>query len=484
LLVWLVLEMVLRVYNTRTRAVEEFKPEHGNRVQMFVCGPTVYDHSHIGHARTYLAYDIIARYLRAKGFSLFYLMNITDIDDKIIDRANKTGQDPIKMADAFTKEFMRDMKALGITSVNLHAKASEHIPEIIAQISTLLKKGFAYEAEGDVYYDVSKFADYGKLSGQRIDELTTHRIDPDPRKRNVVDFALWKAQKPGEPFWESPWGKGRPGWHIEDTAITTTYFGPTYDLHGGGLDLVFPHHEAEIAQAEAATGVKPLVNFWVHGGLLMIRGERMGHSMGNFVTIEELLRRHDPEALRLYYAMRHYRTALSFDEANIVQAEEVLDKLRSTYNQFVALSSKNAVDEQVTNTIQELSRKAVEEFDSAMDDDFNTPRALAAFISYSKDVEPFAARPLGSGSVQLIVKTFNYFGSVFGILGADSGARSDVVDGLLNIILRLREEARKRGDWTTSDRLRDEVAHAGIGLEDTPMGTRWYLASAERKQSH
>jgi cysteinyl-tRNA synthetase len=477
--------MVLRIYNTRTRAVEEFNAERGNRVYMFVCGPTVYDHSHIGHARTYLAYDIIARYLRAKGYSLFYLMNITDVDDKIIDRANKLGLDPIKMADSFTKEFMRDMGALGITSVNLYAKASEHVPEIIAQISTLLKKGFAYQIEGDVYYDVAKFPDYGKLSGQRVDELVMHRIDPDPRKRNVVDFALWKAQKPGEPFWESPWGKGRPGWHIEDTAITTTYFGPTYDLHGGGLDLVFPHHEAEIAQAEAATGVKPLVKFWVHGGLLMIRGERMGHSMGNFITIEELLQRHDAEALRLYYGMRHYRTPLNFDETNIVQAEEVLDKLRSIYNQFVSLidSNKLAAEQTVMEEIEKVSSEAVKEFDEAMDDDFNTPRALAALIAYSKDVEPYAARAIGRGSAERIVSTFTYFGSVFGILGSGGGRRSDVVGRLLDIILRLREDARKRGDWATSDRLREEVTGAGVGLEDTAAGTRWYLASAERKES-
>lgn len=481
----MVFVLVLRIYNTRTRTVEEFKAEHGNRVYMFVCGPTVYDHSHIGHARTYLAYDIIARYLRAKGYSLFYLMNITDVDDKIIERANKIGQDPIEMADSFAKEFMRDMGVLGISSVNLYAKASEHVPEIIAQILTLLTKGYAYQVDGDVYYDVSKFPDYGKLSGQRVDELVMHRIDPDLRKRNVVDFALWKAQKPGEPFWESPWGRGRPGWHIEDTAITTTYFGPTYDLHGGGLDLVFPHHEAEIAQAEAATGVKPLVKFWVHGGLLMIRGERMGHSMGNFITIEELLQRHDAEALRLYYAMRHYRTPLTFDEANIVQAEEVLDKLRSTYNQFLGMmESKSFSSEDSPDTeAQKLTQKAVEEFDAAMDDDFNTPRALAALIGYSKDIEPYALRALGVTSVELIVNTFNYFGSVFGILGSGRASQSDVVGRLLSILLRLRDDARKRGDWATADRLREELTSAGVGLEDTQAGTRWYLAAADRKGS-
>jgi len=476
--------MALRIYNTRTRTVEEFKPERGNRVYMFVCGPTVYDHSHIGHARTYLAYDIIARYLRAKGYSLFYLMNITDVDDKIINRANEAGEDPIRMADSFTREFMRDMDGLGIRSVNLYAKASEHVPEIIAQISTLLSKGFAYQVDGDVYYDVSKFADYGKLSNQRVDELATHRIDPDPRKRSVVDFALWKAQKAGEPFWDSPWGKGRPGWHIEDTAITTTYFGPSYDIHGGGLDLIFPHHEAEIAQAEAATGVKPLVRFWVHGGLLMIRGERMGHSLGNFVTIADLLRKHDAEALRLYYGMRHYRSTLNFDEANITQAEEVLDKLRSVYNQFHAiLESPGPTGKSGSEDLENLSVQARNDFDEAMEDDFNTPRALAVLISYSKNVEPYAAQAVGQVPAELVIHTFNYFGSVFGIFGSSISAQSDVVGKLLNVILKLREDARKRGDWATADRLRQEIVAAGIGLEDTPTGTRWYLSSADAKQS-
>ena len=477
--------MVLRMYNTLSRTLEEFKPQHGNRVYMFVCGPTVYDHSHIGHARTYLAYDIIARYLRAKGYSLFYLMNITDVEDKIINRANATGEDPLRMADRFTKEFIRDMETLGITSVNLYAKASEHIPEIIAQISTLIEKGYAYQVEGDVYYDVSKFPAYGELSGQKIEQLVMHRVDPDPRKKSTVDFALWKSRKPGEPSWDSPWGKGRPGWHIEDTAITTNYFGPTYDIHGGGLDLVFPHHEAEIAQAEAATGVKPLVRFWAHGGLLMISGERMGHSMGNFITTQDALRKHDAEALRLYYAMRHYRSQLSFDESDIIQAEEVLDKLRSVYNQLKQmLDSKKPVEQDVTDAIESLSSKATREFNEAMDDDFNTPRALAAMIAYSKDMEPYAARSIGRPSAERVIRTFDYFGSVFGILGSAASRQTEVIGNLLNIILQMREEARRRGDWTTADRLRDDVMNAGIGLEDTSAGTRWYLASSrERNKS-
>lgn len=448
---------------------------------MFVCGPTVYDQSHVGHARTYLAYDIIARYLRARGYSVFYLMNITDVEDKIINRANSTGEDPILLADRYAKEFFRDMETLGISGVNLYAKASEHIPEIVHQISSLIEKGHAYQVDGDVYFDVSTFPDYGKLSGQDISQLRVHRIDPDSRKRNVVDFALWKAQKPGEPAWDSPWGKGRPGWHIEDTAITATYFGPQYDIHGGGLDLVFPHHEAEIAQAEAATGIKPFVKYWLHGGLLMVSGERMGKSMGNFVTILELLRKHDAEALRLYYAMRHYRTQLEFDEAGIAQAEEVLDKLRSVYSQFSSLlnSVSAQAEKGLASEIENSSTEAMTSFIESMDDDFNTPRALATIITYAKEIEPFAARSLSKELVQLVVRTFDYFGEVFGILRLENTRQGQAFDELVNLVLRMREDARKRGDWTAADKIREDLKKIGIGVEDTSTGARWYLASSK-----
>jgi cysteinyl-tRNA synthetase len=474
--------LVLRVYNTSSRSVEDFKPLHGNRVYMFVCGPTVYDHSHIGHARTYLAYDIIARYLRARGYSLFYLMNITDIEDKIINRANAIGEDPLRLADRFTKEFFEDMQALAITGVSLYAKASEHIPEIIAQISTLIEKKHAYQVDGDVYFDVSAFPSYGALSHQDIEQLVMHRVDPDSRKRNVVDFALWKSQKPGEPAWTSPWGKGRPGWHIEDTAITTTYFGPQYDLHGGGLDLIFPHHEGEIAQAEAATGVKPLVKYWLHAGLLMVSGERMGKSMGNFITIREALAKHDHEALRLYYAMSHYRSQLEYNEGNISQAEEVLDKLRAVYNQFRDLSvSEESRESQ--KEIERITSQAMEHFVSAMDDDFNTPRALATFISFSKEIEPFASNKIGKDEVRKILAAFDFFAGVFGILQWVSASQSKAYEKLLKAMLEIREDARKRGDWKTSDRIRDSLSRAGFGLEDTPKGARWYPASSKSKSS-
>ena len=470
--------MTLRVYNTRSRTVEEFSPLHGKRVNMFVCGPTVYDQSHIGHARTYLAYDIIARYLRTKGYSVFYLMNITDIEDKIISKANILGQDPLVLADKFTKDFLQDMKSLGIESVSLYAKASEHISEIVAQISVLVDKGFAYQVEGDVFYDVSRFADYGKLSRQNIDQLVMHRIDPDPRKRNIIDFVLWKSQKPGEPAWDSPWGKGRPGWHIEDTAITTTYFGPSYDLHGGGLDLIFPHHEAEIAQAEAATGKKPLVKYWIHGGLLTVSGSRMGKSMGNFITIKDALLTHEPESLRLYYAMSHYRSQLEYSESGIAQAEQVLEKIRSVYNQFRTSFDESEIANTAPETVAEI-RKVISgarrNFDEAMEDDFNTPRALAAIIAYAKEISSYAGKELNNPTIAEIVETFDYFGGVFGILESRGPTLDRSFERLLKLLLEIRDQARKGGDWKTSDTIRRSLSDVGVIVEDTASGSRWHL---------
>jgi cysteinyl-tRNA synthetase len=469
--------MTLKVYNTKSRTLEEFIPAHGNRVYMFVCGPTVYDQCHIGHARTYLAYDIIARYLRAKGYSVFYLMNITDVDDKIINKANSIGEDPLLLADRFTKEFLQDMNSLGIGSVNLYPKASEHIPEIIEQISTLIRRGAAYQVDGDVYFDVSSFPDYGKLSRQDINQLVMHRIDPDPRKKNVTDFALWKSQKPGEPAWDSPWGKGRPGWHIEDTAITATYFGPSYDLHGGGLDLIFPHHEAEIAQAESATGTKPLVKYWIHSGLLTVSGTRMGKSMGNFITIKDALLKHEHETLRLFYATCHYRSQLEYSEPNITQAEHTLERIRTVYTQFKTIleNAKDDLTDQTTRAeLLKTISKARSSFDEAMDDDFNTPRALASIIAYSKDMESYASSQLDRQTVKAALDTFDYFGSVFGILQSGN-AEINPFERLVEHFVKVREEARKRQDWKIADSIRDSLKEVGVILEDTASGVRWHI---------
>jgi cysteinyl-tRNA synthetase len=413
-------------------------------------------------------------------------MNITDIEDKIINKANADGQDPLRLANEFADDFLNDMKALGINSVNLYAKASEHVSEIIAQISTLIDKGYAYQIDGDIFYDVSRFKDYGELSGQDIKQLVMHRIDPDPRKKNAIDFALWKSQKPGEPAWESPWGKGRPGWHIEDTAITTTYFGPSYDLHGGGLDLVFPHHEAEIAQAEAATGIKPLVKYWIHSGLLTVSGTRMGKSMGNFITIKEALTRHEPESLRLYFAMSHYRSQLEFSEENIVQAEQVLERIRSNYNQFLVLlkdSEPPVIIAEFDAEIRNITSSSRLAFNDAMDDDFNTPRALAAIIAYSKNVTPYLNKRLDKTVIQEVVQTFDYFGNVFGILQSKPSSMQQPFEKLIEKFLIIRDEARRREDWKTSDDIRNSLASIGVIIEDTPNGTKWHVKTSAQAVS-
>jgi cysteinyl-tRNA synthetase len=305
-----------------------------------------------------------------------------------------------------------------------------------------------------------------------------HRVDPDPRKRNVTDFALWKSQKPGEPAWNSPWGKGRPGWHIEDTAITMTYFGASYDLHGGGLDLIFPHHEAEIAQAEAATGRKPLVKYWIHGGLLTVSGSRMGKSIGNFITIKDALLTHEAESLRLYFAMSHYRSQLEYSESGIEQAEQALEKLRSVYYQF-----RRAFDESKTaNTppetvveIRKITSMARSNFDEAMDDDFNTPRALAAIIAYAKEISPYAGTELNKETVAEIVEMFDYFRTVFGVLESKPALLDTAFEKLLKLLLEVRDEARKTGDWKTSDTIRRSLVDMGVIVEDTATGPRWHI---------
>src|SRR5467141_3634332 len=370
----------LRVHNTLTRKLDKFEPIRPNRVNMFVCGPTVWDVSHIGHGKTYVAYDIIARYLRRKGFSVFFLLNITDVDDKIINKAHDLGEQPLALADRLARAFFKDMKELHVDSINLYANASDHIPEIIDQITGLLKKGLAYRVDGDVYFDISKFHGYGKLSHQKLEDLTVHRVDPDPRKKHPGDFALWKSQKPGEIFWDSPWGKGRPGWHIEDTAITLTYFGPTYDVHGGGTDLIFPHHEAEIAEAESLTGKAPLAKYWLHTGLLNIRGEEMHKTLKNTVPIQEAISKVGVDALRVFYASTHYRSPVDYSEEALVQASSLARRFSRAYELLVLASArppKIREDEEVLRKDLEDTRA---EFFLAMNDDFNTPGALTAYI--------------------------------------------------------------------------------------------------------
>jgi cysteinyl-tRNA synthetase len=467
---------MLKVYNTLTRKKEDFHPNNGNRVNMFVCGPTVYDLSHIGHARTYVAYDIIARYLRFKGYSLFYLMNITDVDDKIIKRAKEENRKPIELAKEFTEKFYEDMNLLGINTINLFAKASEYIPEIISQIEGLIQKKYAYIVNGDVYYDISKFKDYGKLSHRSIDEIHKHRIEPDPKKKNHSDFSLWKSRKKDELAWDSPWSKGRPGWHIEDTAITITYFGPTYDIHGGALELIFPHHEAEIAQAEAYTGKKPLVKYWIHTGILNVRGRKMSKSLGNFITIKDILIKYRPEGLRFFFAQSHYRSNVDFKDENLLKAKEALENLYRINQkikkfQSLALEDSGPKDKDIQKKIEEYEKK----FCSAMDNDFNTPIAISNLISFGKYIDKQITNNTGRKTLESALNTIVRTGDILGLFQGfkQEKYRKEKLDDLIQIIIELRERFRKTKDWKMSDEIRDRLQKLGIVVEDTSEKPEW-----------
>lgn len=458
----------LRVYNTLTRIQEKFQPLRQNRVNMFVCGPTVYDSSHIGHGKTYVAYDIIARYLRRKGLSIFFLLNITDIDDRIINRGHELGEPPLALSERMAKSFFEDMKDLHVSSINLFAKASDHIPEIIEQISGLIKKGVAYWVDGDVYFDVSKFPDYGKLSHQKLDELRMHRVDPDPRKRRTEDFALWKAQKPGEIYWEGPWGKGRPGWHVEDTAITLTYFGPTYDIHGGGSDLIFPHHEAEIAQAESLTGKEPLARYWLHTGLLSIHGTDMHKSLGNFITIRDAINRFGTPGLRVFYAGTHYRSPLDFTDEALQQAVSLARRFRRAYDQLKSV--RRPGEKPASVAVLKRLENWCDEFFRAMDDDFNTARALTAYIRIVELAEEETKNP--TDAADRIIEVLKDLGSVLGVLETEN-VSEDRVSELVDFVLELRNELRSKRDYQSADRIRDRLAKLGFVVEDSAKESSW-----------
>jgi cysteinyl-tRNA synthetase len=469
------MSMVLRVFNTMSGTEEEFIPIHGNRVNMFVCGPTVYDHTHIGHARTYLAYDIVSRYLRFKGYSVFYLMNLTDVDDKIIDRAKEKNIHPLELSRHFTEEFLRDLALIGVSSTNLFAKASEHIPEIIRQITQLLEKKCAYRVNGDIYFDISKFPDYGRLSHQNPEELKRHRIEPDPRKRDPSDFSLWKSREKGELGWESPWGWGRPGWHIEDTAITETYFGEQYDIHGGAIELVFPHHEAEIAQAESASGKKPLVRYWIHTGMVNVKGQKMSKSLGNFVTIREVLEKYDPNVLRVFFASSHYRSPIDYTPTNLQNAQDNYRRIANAYTEAQQRLG-NAPLKEETNDLEFLKTALdlEKEFMEAMDDDFNTPVALSTAINFAKRLEAYAIQNPGKNSLSPALQILGKFSSILGIsLSKSQDSRPKILDGLVSLVMDLRNGARARNDWTAADKIRDRLSDLKIYLEDTQSGTRW-----------
>lgn len=482
--------MTIMLYNTLTRMKEELKPRVGNRLYMFVCGITPYDNAHLGHAKTYISFDTIARYLRYRGFDLFYIQNVTDIDDNIIKRAKESGTTEKELAEKFFRLYLDDMTALNVKSVDKFARATNYIPEIITQITTLIEKGFAYESNGSVYFEVRKFQGFGKLSRQELDDLQAGaRVEVDENKRNPEDFALWKARKEGEPYWESPWGAGRPGWHIEDTAISMTFFGDQYDLHGGGPELIFPHHDSEIAQAEACSGKEPFVKYWLHTGLLNVEGEKMAKSLGNFWTIKDALKEFPAEVLRFFLIYAHYRSPIDFTREQLDEAKRGYNRLWDTYNlirsrleQKMKETTGAGDEEELTEVDSELESIRQEihtEFIKVMDDDFNTREAIAALFKLSTEVNKRLSGVHKKDMSFIVLKKLDEdyatYGKILGLFEQEIGTGGDIelVKQLVEMLIENRTEARKNKNFEEADRIRDRLKKMGIILEDSQSGTTW-----------
>ena len=459
----------MQIYNSQTRKKEEFVPVHPGKVGIYACGPTVYDYFHIGNARPFITFDVLRRYFEHKGYEVTFVQNFTDIDDKMINRANKEGITVKDLGDRFIKEYYQDAQALGIRKATVHPRATEHIGEIIRLVKTLQDKGYAYEVNGDVYFDVEKDKGYGKLSGQNLEDLEAGaRIDVDDVKRNPADFALWKAQKPGEPAWDSPWGKGRPGWHIECSAMSMKYLGETFDIHCGGKDLLFPHHENEVAQSECATG-KPFARYWMHNGFINIDNEKMSKSLGNFFTVRDILKEYDPEDVRMFMLSAQYRSPVNFSRDMMAQAHASLQRLYTARDHFLFLH-KNAKDQPLTNEEEELLSRVKESaarFDAAMDDDLNTADALGAIFEIVKDANVSLSEQSSRAAVEGVYKGLTDLTDVLGLLmkKADAGLPPEI-----QALADERAQARKEKNWKRSDEIRDALLSAGYAVKDTPQG--------------
>ena len=447
------------IYNTLTEKKEELKKPAKGPVKLFVCGPTVYDSSHIGHAKTFVSFDVIARYIRERGFKLDYLQNITDVDDKIIERAKKEKRTPQEVARQFEEEFHQDMKLLNVISVDKYARASEFISVILRQIKNLISKGFAYQTKNGVYFEVKKFKEYGQLSKQNLDELRPgYRIEPDSEKRDPLDFALWKISG-DEPNWPSSWGTGRPGWHIEDTAITEEIFGIQYDLHGGGLDLKFPHHESEIAQQESASGKSPFVKIWMHTGFVLVNDEKMSKSLKNFITIRDFVKKYSPTVLRYLVVSNHYRSPFNYTEKLAAQTQNTINNLVKflTKMDLVAKSKNKNIRTSDVHIFEEV-------FYKAMDDDFNTPEALASIFTLINKVNEQGWN-ISSTQAKEVKK---FIEKHLAILGLD--IKPAEIPENIRELADQREIYRKKQNFKAADEVRKQIKELGFEVEDTPLG--------------
>ncbi|TYQ17019.1 UNVERIFIED_CONTAM: cysteinyl-tRNA synthetase [Acetivibrio alkalicellulosi] len=461
----------MKLYNTLTRKKEEFKPIDEKEVKMYSCGPTVYNYFHIGNARPFIIFDILRRYFEYTGYKVNFVQNFTDIDDKMIKKANEEGITVKELAQKYIDEYFVDAKGLGIREATVHPKATENIDAIIELIKKLEDKGLAYSVEGDVYFNTQKFKEYGKLSQQSIEDLKMgSRIEVDNRKKDAMDFVLWKNHKPGEPFWESPWGKGRPGWHIECSAMVNKYLGETIDIHSGGKDLVFPHHENEIAQSEGANG-KPFAKYWIHNGFINVDNEKMSKSAGNFFTVRDISQKYDYEVIRFFMLSAHYRSPINFSAELMEQSKNGLDRIYTCIDNLEHLKG-HAIESEITNGEKEFENRLIDlkkKFIEAMDDDLNTADAIAAIFDIVREVNLNVNSSSSEGIIDMSISLIKELGNVLGIGVRE---REKNVDSDVQELIEKRQQARKDKNWKLADEIRYKLKDMGVTIEDTPQGTK------------
>ena len=478
--------MSIKVYNTLTKQKEEFVPIHPGKANIYVCGVTPYNHPHVGNARPFVTWDVIRRFLEHEGYDVTHVQNFTDVDDKIINTANKEGVQWYDICNRYIDSYFEVMDKLNVRRAHVYPRVSEHINDIIATVQCLIDNGYGYVVDGDVFYSVEKFKYYGQLSGRNIEDMMAGaRVDVDDRKRNPMDFALWKSAKPGEPAWESPWGPGRPGWHIECSTMSMKYLGETFDFHGGGSDLIFPHHENEIAQSEGCTGIHPFVHYWLHNGFITVNEEKMSKSLGNFFMVIDILEHYDPETLRFFIVSTHYRSPLDFSDARLTEAQKSLARLRQAQETLGELSEMLSAGPTAESlALREKVKELREAFMEAMRDDFNTALAISHMFALAKEINIYhkAVVDVGIKPDGKLVAMFNdVFAETCSIIGvlektaapaAEEAGDSKEAE-LVEMLIAMRQDARKNKNYALADELRNKLNEIGIVLQDTPQGVKW-----------
>ena len=478
--------MSIKVYNTLTKQKEEFVPIHPGKANIYVCGVTPYNHPHVGNARPFVTWDVIRRFLEHEGYDVTHVQNFTDVDDKIINTANKEGVQWFDICNRYIDSYFEVMDKLNVRRAHVYPRVSEHINDIIATVQCLIDNGYGYVVDGDVFYSVEKFKYYGQLSGRNLEDmLAGARVDVDDRKRNPMDFALWKSAKPGEPAWESPWGPGRPGWHIECSTMSMKYLGESFDFHGGGSDLIFPHHENEIAQSEGCTGIHPFVHYWLHNGFITVNEEKMSKSLGNFFMVIDILEHYDPETLRFFIVSTHYRSPLDFSDARLTEAQKSLARLRQAQETLGELSEMMSAGPTADSlALRDKVKELREAFMEAMRDDFNTALAISHIFALAKEINIYHKAVVDAGIkpdgklVALLNAVLAEMCSIIGVLektaapAAEEAGDSKEAE-LVKMLIAMRQDARKNKNYALADELRNKLSEIGIVLQDTPQGVKW-----------